>query len=170
MNYTFHVELIPQDINNFRYKLKKSFISKTVISSLIDKFIKCNWKFSIKEKNDDILAFLFIPSSSFLLIQMFSHVLLIDTTYNTNTNGYPLITGVGISNVWKSFSVFYCFITDETEEMYSWCLSEVKKLCNGFLQPKVISTDKQIALLNAIKREFPYASSLLCLCFLLIKF
>ncbi|CAJ0767110.1 18905_t:CDS:2, partial [Entrophospora sp. SA101] len=51
----------------------------------------------------------------------------------------------------------------EKEADYEWALTCISKIFNGMSHPKVIVTDRELALMNAIGRIFPGAHHLLCI-------
>ncbi|CAG8694673.1 13890_t:CDS:2 [Cetraspora pellucida] len=58
---------------------------------------------------------------------------------------------------------YKCDDIDEDEEDYLWVLTCITKLFNGVLQPKVIVTDRELALMNALNITFLSSANLLCL-------
>ena len=51
----------------------------------------------------------------------------------------------------------------ETEENYQWALEKIKGIYEINKMPKVIATDRELALMNSIQRVFPHAVNLLCI-------
>jgi hypothetical protein len=97
---------------------------------------------------------------------MNSEVLIIDSTFNTNRNEYTSVEGIGISNTFHSFNFFFCFCFSECEDDFNWIFQQVKEKTGGRYMPKVIGTDKQQSLINAIHIDVPEAKHLLCVCYI----
>jgi MULE transposase domain len=53
-------------------------------------------------------------------------------------------------------------MSHEAESDYSWGLTCIAGLFDGIVPPKVIVTDRELALMNAIKTILPTTSSILC--------
>ncbi len=75
----------------------------------------------------------------------------------------PLLHIMGVSATHQSISLCFGFIRNETKEDYIWILQQLR-LCFGqqLERVKVIITDREIALMNAIKEELPRMKNLLC--------
>jgi hypothetical protein len=81
---------------------------------------------------------------------------------------YLLINILGIDHNNKSFFVAFAFLPDQTEESYSWALSQIRTIFSLIhptisLIPGSISTDCDQALRNAISKVFPKSATLLCI-------
>ena len=72
----------------------------------------------------------------------------------------PLLEIVGLTSTEKTFNLGFAFMGDETEETYTWVLRQVEGWCPD--RPRVIVTDKDGALVEAIPRVFPDAQHNLC--------
>jgi hypothetical protein len=89
-----------------------------------------------------------------------------DTTFDTNVQNFYLEQSVGIVNSWKSFNFFYCFMVSQKEEDYDFIFKSLKELLGNNFAPDIIATDRELALINSIKKNFPVCRHLLCLCLL----
>jgi histone-lysine N-methyltransferase SETD2 len=156
-----------QDVINLKNHITGEILGKkNGLENLVECIGRLNWKVQIRKTENDIISgFLFIPPSSELLIMMFGIVIIIDATYKTNNSEYPLVQGIGITSTWRSFNGFYCFLSSESEEDYLWMMKGIKTLLGPSFNPLVFSTDREIALINAIKAEYPSSSLILCICF-----
>lgn len=85
-----------------------------------------------------------------------------DCTYKTNRYGLPLLEIVGVTCTNLTFSVAFVYMEAEREENYIWALEKLKGLMVSNRLPMVILTDRDLALMNAIKKVFPGAKNLLC--------
>ena len=65
----------------------------------------------------------------------------------------------------KSFFVAFAFLSGETEQDYIWAIESLHNVTirlENIGIPKVIVTDWELALLNAIRTVYPEAKSMLC--------
>ena len=93
-----------------------------------------------------------------------SGVILLDSTYKTNRYQMPMLHGVGITATYQTFSAFVAFMRAEREDNYRWALSCFRSLLEANdIRPEVMVTDREMALMNAIKAEFPHVKNLLCI-------
>ncbi|KAK9107333.1 hypothetical protein Syun_023344 [Stephania yunnanensis] len=53
------------------------------------------------------------------------------------------------------FSVGFAFISREMQENYIWVLENLKNLVDGWSNPQVILTERELRLINAIEFVFP---------------
>jgi len=85
-------------------------------------------------------------------------VFVIDCTYKTNKFGLPFMNIVGITATYASFNAGFAFLQQETFEYYEWALGCFANV----VKPRVIATDREVALMSAIKTVFPEAQNVLC--------
>lgn len=71
----------------------------------------------------------------------------------------PLLNIVGITAAYCSFNAAFVFLCDEGEESYVWALREFQKI----VTPKVLVSDRELALLKAISVVFPETRNILCI-------
>ncbi|OVA14298.1 hypothetical protein BVC80_9021g23 [Macleaya cordata] len=114
------------------------------------------------EEMDEVKDIFWAHPESTLLAQCFPSVLMVDFTYKTNRFKVPLLHVVGVTSTGRSFTVAYAFIDADTEEHFSWALTQLKSLFSPNNLPSVFITDREPALMNAIDVVFPGASRLLC--------
>ena len=81
-----------------------------------------------------------------------------DCTYRTNRYGMPLLNIVGITCTYSTFNAAFCFVKEETKDLYEWALNELQKI----VKSPVRVTDRELALINAIKAIFHGTKILLC--------
>ncbi|KAI3847456.1 hypothetical protein MKX03_001969 [Papaver bracteatum] len=101
------------------------------------------------------------PEST-LLAQCFPFMLMIDCTYKTNKFKIPFFHVAGVSSVGTSFTVAYAFIEEETEEHFSWALTQLKSLYSPNNLPSVVLVNGELPLINAISIVFPGVDKLIC--------
>ncbi|KAL5148735.1 putative protein FAR1-RELATED SEQUENCE 10 [Glycine soja] len=90
-------------------------------------------------------------------------VFFIDSTYKTNRYRFPLLDFVGVTPTVMTFSVGFAYLEAERVNNIVWALERFRGL---FLRndrlPLVIVTDRDLALMNAVKTVFPESTNLLC--------
>ncbi|KAG8500818.1 hypothetical protein CXB51_002927 [Gossypium anomalum] len=91
----------------------------------------------------------------------FLHVLIVDAMYKTNKYDLPFVQIVGVTSTNKTFSIAFAFIINEKEN-YNWALTCLKLTLAERMYPRVIVTDRELALMNACQQVFPDATWLLC--------
>lgn len=69
----------------------------------------------------------------------------------------PLLTIVGHTAIGSTFIVGFAFMEKETQEYYEWILYHLQMLYAslGLAPPRVIATDRDLALIEAIESRFP---------------
>lgn len=109
-----------------------------------------------REKRSELghIRRLFIaPKQHAELIRQSPDILLLDSTYKTNRFKMPLLNICGISQQQQPFQIAAVFLDGEKEEQFAWasrCLTDY--LSHQQLpQPRVIVTDRDLALINALK-------------------
>ncbi|KAH1198536.1 PKS-NRPS hybrid synthetase [Glycine max] len=87
----------------------------------------------------------------------------IDNTYKTNRYRLPLLDFVGVTPTAMTFSTRFAYLEVERVNNIVWVLDRFRDL---FLRndrlPLVIVTDRDLALMNAVKTVFPKSTNLLC--------
>ena len=108
---------------------------------------------------------LFAHPKSLAYLAVYPDLLLLDCTYKTNRYGMPLLDIIGVNARERSFCVAFAFLSSETEEDYCWVLERLRSIYEtGKIRlPSVTLTDRDLALRNAVIREFPQVACLLCL-------
>ncbi|KAI3516123.1 hypothetical protein L1887_15033 [Cichorium endivia] len=104
----------------------------------------------------------FVHPKSWDIWRAFPHVLIIDATYKTNKYNKPFVQIVGVTSTQKTFSIGFVFMHREKEANYAWALNCLKSILDDCMQPRVIITDRELALINACGQVFPNATRLLC--------
>ncbi|XP_038680967.1 uncharacterized protein LOC119981899 [Tripterygium wilfordii] len=79
----------------------------------------------------------------------FPHVLLMDSTYKTNRYKMPLLEIVGATATNMTFCIAFVFLHSEKVFNYTWALRCLQSTMDGCTGPRVIVTDKELALMNA---------------------
>jgi histone-lysine N-methyltransferase SETD2 len=155
-------QIVAKDIYNARQRLRATELAgRTPIQALLDEFQADS--FHCQCKTDDaghVTHLFFAAESSIELFQAYPEVILMDCTYNSNRFKMPLLTVVGITGISTTFYLAFSFIQSEKEEDFVWVLQNLALQLPVY--PKVVVTDRDLALMKAIDRVFPLASHILC--------
>lgn len=70
---------------------------------------------------------------------------------------------LGMTNMDSTFVLGIAFIRHEKKEQYTWVMRQLKRFCcSEDCQPKIMATDRELALMNAIEEVFSDVNHLLC--------
>ncbi|KAK8946660.1 hypothetical protein KSP39_PZI007383 [Platanthera zijinensis] len=116
----------------------------------------------VKEDSSQLESMFFSHHFSIKLCRMFPSVFQLDCTYKTNRYRMSLLSIVGVTSINQSFFGIFTFMPDETERSYCWALECFKSILDSCSLPLVLVTDRELALMNAIKHVFPHSKNLLC--------
>jgi hypothetical protein len=154
----------PRDLYNIRIDLKRKKLGNyTSLEFLREKLEQNNWRYAFKQDNEGyILFFMFAYPESIRLANQYNRVFLLDCTYKTNRYKMPLLHIIGLSPSNSSFSIAFCFMQNEQEESYKWTLQTFFSWLSPLPLPLVLCTDRDLALLGAIKAIYPKSPHLLC--------
>lgn len=129
--------------------------SKSRMSSAIHYLGESNFHVKcVRDKENKLERLFFANKKSMELANRFNSVILIDCTYNTNRHKMPLLSIVGVSNLWRTFHIALAFVPRETQSDFVWALNCLTELYTEDTMPKVIVTDRDLALGNAIDEVF----------------
>ncbi|KAK9714820.1 hypothetical protein RND81_06G122400 [Saponaria officinalis] len=97
------------------------------------------------------------------LFRTYPHVVLIDSTYKTNTYNMALVEVVGVTPAGSSFLIACVLIPSESEEGHTWLLRKLMDIleCTG-ASPSVFVTDRELGLVRALRTLFSETPHLLC--------
>ncbi|KAK9756786.1 hypothetical protein RND81_01G121000 [Saponaria officinalis] len=97
------------------------------------------------------------------LFRAYPHVVLIDSTYKTNTYNMALVEVVGVTPAGSSFLIACVLIPYESKEGYTWLLRKLMDLleCTG-APPSCFVTDRELGLVRALRTLFLETPHLLC--------
>ncbi len=120
------------------------------IEALVE-LISCSDYFSKVWLMEGVVDYVFfMHQSSVNMCQTFDTVFLLDCTYKTNKFGMPLLNVVGITSTYVTFNAGFTFLHTKNEEAYAWVLEQFSEV----VTPKVLCTDRELALMNRIARVF----------------
>ncbi|GAU41861.1 hypothetical protein TSUD_366080 [Trifolium subterraneum] len=99
----------------------------------------------------------------YFLCTSFPTVLVMDSTYKTNKYNMPLFEIVGFTSTERTYNVGFAWLTNEKEDNFIWALQQLRSLVrNEGSLPKVILTDRDTALMNAVGQVFPTSAAMVC--------
>jgi len=105
----------------------------------------------------------FAHPDSIDMLNTFPTVLVMDSTYKTNTYRMPLFEIVGVTSTKMTYSVGFAFLSFERENNFIWRLEMlVGLLTSKRNMPKVIVTDRDPALMKAVAEVLPKTDHVLC--------
>ncbi|XP_057452011.1 protein FAR1-RELATED SEQUENCE 6-like [Lotus japonicus] len=100
---------------------------------------------------------------SIQLFNQFPTVVLLDSTYKTNKYMIPLLEMVGMTSVGFTYTIGFGYMCNERDTEVTWALEKLRGLLlKEEDMPKVMVTDKDTALMNAVTTTFPTTAHLLC--------
>lgn len=114
------------------------------------------------DSTNELEDLFFAHPRSLEIWRAFPHVLLMDVTYKTTMFETPLLQIVGVTSTNKTFCVAFVFMHKEKISNYTWALKCLLSLMDKCLHPRVIVTDRDLALMRACNNVFPGAKRLLC--------
>jgi len=155
---------IPRTIYNARHKFRvENLAGRTPIEALLDDLRDGPFEYDFQTDAEGRVTHLFFAhQQSIELTLSYSSVLLLDCTYKMNRFRMPLLDVVGVTSLNKTFYSCFAFLKGETEDDYSWAIERISRLYDGMEPPKVLLTDRELALIHALEASFPEAHNLLC--------
>ena len=105
--------------------------------------------------SDTVKDILWAHSSNIELLHEFLRVLIMDCMHKTNMHRLPLMEIVGVISTEITFLVAFAHLEAEREENFTSCLDNLKSKMHEHLMPSVIVTDRDIAQMNAMEKNFP---------------
>nr|KAJ0202453.1 hypothetical protein LSAT_V11C600311600 [Lactuca sativa] len=143
-------------IYNLKAKLRKDKLqNRSMVSALFEELEKEDSIYDILYNTIGHITHLFITHPlSIKLSKIFSTIFVMDCTYKTNKYHMPLLDIIGVSCFNTSFYSGFAFLEKEDEDSYIWALSAFQMILEN-CDPSVIMTDRELALMNAIKMVFP---------------
>lgn len=156
------VPVIARDVYNARVQIRtEALAGQTPLQALVGHLEAEQFVWNVNTTPQGHLTHLFFASHQALrLFESYPEVLLLDCTYKTNRFKMPLLNIVGFTALNTTFYLSFVFLKGEQEDDYVWALQQLKNKTS--ISPKVMITDWELALMNAIKTVFPNAQHLLC--------
>ncbi|GJV04738.1 FAR1-related sequence 5-like protein [Tanacetum coccineum] len=135
-----------KDIYNAQYKIRKALQVGKSPMQVVMSFLHSNGyvhDFSTNDVTNELKALFFVHPTSFKIWRAFPHI-------------------VGVTSTGKTFCIAFAFISEEKMDNYKWVLECLKLTLDECMLPRVIITDRDLALMNACEKVFPNATRLLC--------
>ncbi|KAJ9560030.1 hypothetical protein OSB04_005190 [Centaurea solstitialis] len=168
------LSILKQDPNNVStsstvYNARSKFrmlerAGKTQMQAVMSFFHEKSYVYEsrVNHSTNELENLFFAHPKSLELWHAFPHVVLIDATYQTNRYSLPILEIVGVTPTNKTFCIAFVLMHKEDEPSYTWALSCFKSLMDECILPRVIVTDRDLALMKACNVLFPDAKKLLC--------
>ena len=97
------------------------------------------------------------------MLNTFPTVSVMNSTYKTNTYRMPLFEIVGVTSTKFTYSVAFAFLSFEQDDNFTCVLEMLVGLLTSKLNmPKVIVTDRDTTLMNAVAKVPPKIYHILC--------
>ncbi|KAK1386486.1 hypothetical protein POM88_014664 [Heracleum sosnowskyi] len=150
---------------NYRQKIRKEEMEgRSVVQQLLSHLSKKSYFYSYRDSpTTNMVTDLFFTNKKVVqLLHRFYYVLMMDCTYKTNKYKMPLFEIVGCVPTGKFFVIAMVFLQDEKKDSFEWALQCLKGLFDPNHLPEAIVTDRELALIHAIKSVFPSTYHMLC--------
>ncbi|CAG8832151.1 10352_t:CDS:2, partial [Gigaspora margarita] len=103
--------------------------------------------------------------SAFSEFMIAKDVIIVDATYKTNRFSMPLIVICSIDRFGSTYPLAFALVYSETVDFYCRVMQQLNKALielTGNAQVATMVTDRELALMTAISREFPHVRHQLC--------
>jgi hypothetical protein len=154
---------LPRDIHNLKADFWRAQAhGKAATDALLDHLRECNihHRLVVSKTTSRLLRLFVALPESIQHLAANPYVLVMDATYKTNWFNMPLVDTVGIDSCNKTFFVSFAFMSGETDLDYMWatqCNLELYTLHVPGVEPSIITTDAEPALIGAVHKVFPKA-------------
>jgi len=138
---------------------------KTELQYLITKLEKHQYVYFTRANSEEttLKDLFFAHRDSTDILNTFSTVLVMDSTYKTNTYQMSLFEIVGVTSTKMTYSVAFSFLSFERENNFIWTLEMlVGLLTSKHNMSKVIVTDRDPALMKAVAEVLPKTDHVVC--------
>ncbi|KAD2804946.1 hypothetical protein E3N88_38323 [Mikania micrantha] len=156
---------VPRDVYNLQHKIKnKKKFGDTPMQVFENVLHSQRYVYYTREdpETNVVEDIFFCHPKSYCWWRAFPHVLMMDATYKLNQYRLSFIQIVGMTSTHQTFSIAHAFVSKEREENYVWVLEMAKSMSNKCMEPRVIITDRDLAVMNACRKVFPEAAKYLC--------
>lgn len=118
-----------------------------------------------KNLHDQVTHLFFSHKNSYELLHVNSQTFIIDCTYKTNWYKLPLLIINDVTPINTTFYITFAFQVKEIEEHYTFMMNHLKALLISLdlLNPHVILTDCEEALMNSLSAVYLHMNNLICL-------
>lgn len=108
-----------------------------------------------------IAGFFYMSRSMYQRATLYSDIVFIDATYNVTDVGFKLVPIVGVDYRGKSVILAWAFVLYEDQISYEWLLEQFLSVVPH--PPRTVVSDREQALISAVRSKCPTASHILCL-------
>ncbi|KAH1242445.1 PKS-NRPS hybrid synthetase [Glycine max] len=145
----------------FRSSIRESDLEMQHLMKLLERDQYIHWH---RIKDEDVVRDIFWCHPDVVkLVNACNLVFLIDNTYKTNRYRLPLLDFVEVTPTGMTFSVDFTYVEGERVNNLLWALQRFRGLfLKRYALPRVIVTDRDQTLMNAVKAVFPDCTNLLC--------
>ncbi|XP_076923125.1 protein FAR1-RELATED SEQUENCE 8-like [Bidens hawaiensis] len=141
-----------KDIYNHTSKIRRDGLLGDTPMKALEYFLASNgFTFYTRENatDDSKEEIFFYHGKSHKMWRSFLEVLLIDMTYNTNVYDWPLVQFIGVTLTSQSFCIAHVFLIRERHRTFTWAPEKLKAMLDDCMEPRVILTDADQALMNS---------------------
>ena len=138
----------------------------TRAETVIKQLEELGWAYEFRQGGDArITELICIPDVSKKFLECFPEVLIMDCTYKTNRYKLPLLDIVGQTNTNSTFYAGFGLLAAEDEVHHSRAIRSMRTLLGEKLAEKikVVVSDREKALINALEIALPGASNIICI-------
>jgi hypothetical protein len=162
-----NISIISRDVYNIAVRLRREKLGgKTPVQWLLDLLQERNFnlRFRTNPHTNRLRSLLFFHPTSVTLWRENPYVLLLDSTYKTNRYNMPLFNICALTGNNLVIQVGLAFMSGEKKEDYIWVMEQLREVMvkEGILEPEVMVTDRELALMTTIDTIFPSTYHILC--------
>ena len=162
-----NVKLLAGDINRLTYRRRASVrTGHTATEACINKLRENNELHrAFMSDTQELIGLVYTVPTARALLRRFPTVIFLDCTYKTNRYGLPMLHIAGFTSTNQTYTAGVAFLLRETTSWYSYALSAFLDLVDPIRQLpiRVVITDREEALANALQIHLPQAYILNCL-------
>ncbi|XP_050877676.1 uncharacterized protein LOC127081465 [Lathyrus oleraceus] len=131
-------------------------VSSTEMQMLLSLIHREKYMCRTRNREDsNVVLDIFWTHPDSMKLNMFHLVLIFYCTYKTDRYWLPLLEIIGVTLIKLTFSVGFAYLKHERGENFKWAMEKLKELFSYEKMPlKVVVTDQELALMNAIKVVF----------------
>nr|CCA21105.1 Pc21g00130 putative [Albugo laibachii Nc14] len=132
----------------------EQLVWRAPLEAFLENLQESDWLHHVEENEVGNIAFLFFEHpESIKLANHYSHVVVMECTYKTNRYRMPLLQIIGMTAFSTTFTVCFCSLAMEKLENYLWAILTLPTVWENGSAPKLIVTDRELALMKAIEKE-----------------
>jgi transposase-like protein len=126
--------------------------------------MSADWRIEYKKDAENHVTHLFCTHRlQQELYLAYLDLLCMDSTYNTNKYGMPMLQFMGVTPNGRYFPSSFCFMKSETEADFEWAIRNFKSIMNSPIAPSVMISDQDKQEKKACRTIYPDLPQMLCL-------